>query len=191
MISALILAAGSSERLGTPKQLLDLDGKPVLQHVIDRAAGCSVDEIVVVLGHHARLIEEALDLSGDVRVVINRDYSLGQSTSLRVGVDAVDAHSRAAAILLGDQPRIPPEAIEQVIEAFHGGHKPIARARYRGTPGHPVIVDRAAFGLFVDLSGDEGARTLLRLSPDVEVVDIDDDVPVDIDTWADYESLVR
>lgn len=187
-ISAVILAAGSSERLGEPKQLLVIDGKPLLQHVIDVVASCFGD-VVVVLGHAAGEIGTALDLPEGTRVVINPDYSEGQSTSLRVGLASVAPDAEAAALFLGDQPRLSSAAIEQVVDAFRSAGARVVRAVYRDTPGHPVIVARESFGAFGDFIGDVGARVVLDASPDVVEVALDMEPPLDIDTPADLEGL--
>src|SRR5918997_5983315 len=104
MISAVVLAAGASTRLGRPKQLLELDGKPLLQHVVDALDGAGLDEVVVVLGHEAERIRAAVVLPARGRVVVNRAHRSGQASSLRAGLDAVDAASEAAVVVLGDQP---------------------------------------------------------------------------------------
>lgn len=188
-ISAVILAAGSSKRLGEPKQLLVLDGKPLLQHVVDVVATCGFAKIVVVLGHAADEIEAVLELPEGARAVVNPEYLDGQSTSLRVGLASVAPDAGAAAIFLGDQPRLSATAIEQVVDAFRSSGARVARAVYRGTPGHPVIVARESFNAFGDISGDVGARVVLDGSPEVVEVALDMDPPLDVDTRADLDSL--
>lgn len=188
-ISAVILAAGSSRRLGTSKQLLELGGKPILQHVIDEVASCGFAEVLIVLGHRAGDIEAAVSLPDGARIVVNPDHLAGQSSSLRCGLGAVEAGSRAAAIFLGDQPRIDARSVAEVLQAFASSSKPVARATYRGTPGHPVVVAREAYAQFGGASGDEGARAFLERSEDVVLVGIDADPPIDVDTWQDFEAL--
>ena len=190
-ISAVILAAGSSTRLGTPKQSLSLEGKPILQHVIDITSVCGFAEVLIILGHAAADIEAALSLPEGARIVVNPDHLAGQSTSLCCGMDAVDPGSRAAAIFLGDQPRIEGRSIVEVLRAFEASPLPLARAMYRGTPGHPVVVAREAYTQFGAASGDVGARDFLERSEDVVLVDIDADPPLDVDTWDDFEALER
>ena len=189
--SAVILAAGSSARLGTPKQSLSLEGKPILQHVIDVTSACGFGEILVVLGHAADEIAAVIHLPERARIVINRDHPDGQSTSLYCGIDAVDPESTAAAIFLGDQPLIEARSVTEVLRAFEASPLPFARAMYRGTPGHPVVVAREAYAQFGGATGDEGARAFLERSEDVVLVDIDADPPLDVDTWQDFEALER
>jgi len=192
MISGVILAAGSSSRLGRPKQLLALDGRPILEHVLEAAeVSGTLGELVLVLGHAADEIEALVRLPGNARIVRNAEFELGQSTSLRVGLWACDPASEAAVILLGDQPRISPAAIRAVADGFARTGHTIVRARYRDGPGHPVLVAREEWESVLDIRGDTGARDLITARPEwVHEVGIDADRPWDVDTWADYERLV-
>jgi molybdenum cofactor cytidylyltransferase len=190
LIAGVILAAGTSSRLGRPKQLLDLGGKPVLQHTIDIAASTGVDEIVLVLGHLGELIRSAIDLPPLARVVSNPDYDSGQASSLRVGLAAVDLNADAAVVFLGDQPVLDPRTVADVVEGWRRSEGPVARAVYRGTPGHPVVIGREAFDSFASATGDDGSRRVLERL-DVVEVNIDAPAPFDIDTWEQYEEVRR
>src|SRR3954451_14628645 len=105
MISIVILAAGTSSRLGQPKQLLDLGGEPLLRHTLRNALASRAGEVVLVLGHQAETIRAAVGEHGQ-RTVINPDFADGQSTSLRAGLEAVSDDSDAAIVMLGDQPLV-------------------------------------------------------------------------------------
>jgi CTP:molybdopterin cytidylyltransferase MocA len=189
-VAAVILAAGTSTRLGEPKQLLPLEERPLLQHVIDAARRGGVDEIVVVLGHAAGEIGRALALPPSARVITNPRYAEGQSTSLLAGIDALGPDVGAALVLLGDQPGVDPEAIRAVVAAFKAGAGPIVRARYSGRPGHPVLLARAVWVELRQATGDRGARDLIAASPDrVTSVDMEGAPPADVDTWEDYARL--
>ena len=139
----IILAAGSSSRLGRPKQLLDLGGRPVLQHVIDAAAKAGADEIAIVVGHAADQVAGAVSLPPQARLVHNPDHPKGQSTSLRAGLRAADPSAGAVLLLLGDQPGVRPDAIEAVAEAWREGEGPVVQASYHGRPAHPALFDRS------------------------------------------------
>jgi len=187
-VTAIILAAGTSTRLGRPKQLLDLAGKPVLQHVIDVLQSTPVDEIVVVLGHRADEIAAAVTATGHVRFAVNADYSAGQSTSFRTGLRAASDRSRAAVILLGDQPGIRPGAVTEVIDAWRRGGPIAVQAAYGGVLGHPVLFDRSLWPELERAEGDEGARGILAAHPQWRtLVDVGGEPPRDIDTEEDYE----
>jgi molybdenum cofactor cytidylyltransferase len=190
LISGVILAAGTSSRLGRPKQLLELGGKPALQHAIDLAASAGLDEVVVVLGHEAPRIRAAVRLPPFGRAVINPNYASGQASSLRTGLEAVDAGAEAAVILLGDQPGVDPRTIGEVLDAWRARGGGVARAVYGGTPGHPVIIGRDVFEAFASASGDDGGRAVLA-GQEIAVVEVDAPAPLDIDTWEQYEEVRR
>ena len=186
MIVAVVLAAGTSERLGQPKQLLELEGKPLLQHAVDRAAD-HFEEVVVVLGHQAEAIEAALELPSKVSVVLNERFAEGHHGSVRVGF--VEATNRAAdvAMLLGDQPYIGAELVERTVEAFRSSTAAVVRPRHGGAPGHPVLV-RADTAARLGSGGAEELGPALR-GPEVEWIDGGPEVPADVDTWEAYEAL--
>lgn len=193
MISAVILAAGTSSRMGATKQLLPLGGVPLLQHVVDRAASAGPDEIVVVLGHDAEEIEAALTLPLDARTTLNSDYASGQASSLRAGLAATDSRASAALILLGDQPDIRPDAIRAVIDRYRETAGPVVRARYGDEPGHPVLIDRSLWAEMTSrATGDRGAGPLLEEHPEWVVwVSVDGPPPDEVDTPEDFGRLAR
>jgi len=198
-VSGVILAAGSSVRMGRPKQLLRLGDRPLLQHAVEAAMASCLDEVVLVLGHRAGEIEAALALpaAGDLRVVVNPDPARGQSSSLRTGLHAVSPRSLAAAILLGDQPGVGAGVIDRVVAAFRQGDALAARPEYRAAggrahPGHPVLLARALWPELEKLRGDEGARTLLASRPDwLLSVALPGEPPADIDTPDDYQRALE
>ncbi len=195
-LSGIVLAAGSSTRMGRPKQLLPLAGQPLLQHVLSAAAASCLDEVIVVLGFCAEEIGAALDLPASVRVVVSADSVEGQSASLRAGLRAAAPRATAAAILLGDQPDITRELIDGVAAAFLAAGKPVARPVYlarngRRIPGHPVFLARRTWPEVEQLRGDQGARALLRAHPEwLLEVRVAEEPPGDIDTWDDYRRAV-
>ncbi|HEY2803031.1 MAG TPA: nucleotidyltransferase family protein [Actinomycetota bacterium] len=189
MISAVVLAAGTASRFGSTKQLVLVDGKPLVQHAIDAAAAAELDEIVVVLGHDADQVREALELPSNARAVVNDRYAQGQSTSLAAGLFALDPSSEAAVVLLGDQPEVRPEEIRALIERFAETRASTVRLRYRNAPG-PALLGREIWPDALKLRGDTGARALFD-SHEVDEVEIDRDVPRDIDRPADMRSSSR
>lgn len=192
MISGIVLAGGMSSRLGRPKQLLTLAGRPVLQHVVDAAAatGSGLGEVVVVLGHLAGEVAAALSLPPSARTVVNPDYATGQASSMRAGLEAAAAESEAAVVLLGDQPGMPAAHIAAVVRAFGGGAGPIVQASFRGTPSHPVLFARSVWPELMAVTGDQGAREVIKGHPDWVVrIDLDAEIPPDLDTMEDYERL--
>ena len=185
MIAAVVLAAGTSERLGQPKQLLELEGKPLLQHAVDRAAA-HFDEVVVVLGHEAEAIEAALQLPMGTRTVRNKRFAEGHHGSVRVGFAAAGDDADVA-LLLGDQPFVGDDLIARTVERFRSTSAEVVRPRHGEAPGHPVLV-RADTAARLASGGDEQLGPALR-GPQVEWIDGGSDAPADVDTWEAYEAL--
>ena len=196
-LSGVILAAGGSSRMGRPKQLLPVGDRSLLQHVVDNALGSRLDEVVLVLGHHAAAVREALTPARDhrLRVVVNADPDTGQSGSLRSGLRASAERARAAAILLGDQPGVGSHLIDRVVEAFLSGDAPVVRPTYEGAdgrrvPSHPVLIARRLWPELERLEGDCGANTLLTRHPDwLSTLLVPGEPPADVDTWSDYQRV--
>jgi molybdenum cofactor cytidylyltransferase len=194
-ISTIILAAGRSSRLGRPKQLLDLGGQPVIAHVVDHALAADLAEVILVLGHEADTIQSALGRRLEqLRVVINPDFADGQSTSLIAGLRAVDSTSDGTLILLGDQPEVGPDLIGQLAAAFRASRPPLVLPSYGpgGDTGNPVLLARSLFPEALAVSGDRGAREVVRAHRGEAVVVPFPDrrPPRDIDTEADYAALL-
>jgi molybdenum cofactor cytidylyltransferase len=188
-ITGIVLAAGTSSRLGRPKQLLNLAGKPVLRHVIETLAETPVDEIVVVLGHRADEMRSAI-AGAKLRVAVNQDYRAGQSSSLRTGLNAASERSRAAVILLGDQPGVRSTSVKAVIQAWRDGGALAVQASYSGVPGHPALFDRSTWPELLQVEGDEGARSILAGHPQWRtLIEVGGSPPLDVDTEEDYERL--
>lgn len=187
MISALVLAAGEGTRFGGTKQLEILRGKPLVQYAVDAASAAGVGEIVVVLGHDAVRVRDALDLPEGARVVVNERHADGQSTSLTAGLKALDPASEAALVLLADQPGIAARHVRALVTAFEADPPEILRIRFRDGPG-PAILARSVWDEVMRLSGDIGARALLDAEPGrARWLDIDEDAPPDVDVRADLE----
>lgn len=191
MISGIILAAGGSARLGRPKQLLPLAGEPLLSHALRHAAASTLDEVVLVLGHRAPEIAAAVGRWGQ-RVVVNDGYAAGQSGSLRAGLAAIDPASEAVLFLLGDQPEVGPATIDAVLAAFRSSGAPIVIPTYGGEPGNPILFRRNLFPDLARLTGDEGARGIVRdRRGEAHLVPVAARTPPrDIDTEDDYAALL-
>ncbi|HEY2601631.1 MAG TPA: nucleotidyltransferase family protein [Thermoleophilaceae bacterium] len=186
MIGGVVLAAGDGSRFGGAKQLAELDGRPLLEHVLAAVAAVpAVEKFVLVLGARADEIRAQVDAHG-AEVVVCERWEEGQAESLKTGLAAID-DMEAALILLGDQPGITPAAIEAVLTLFDGS-RPL-RAVYDGRPGHPVLMPRALMRKALELEGDAGARELLEEAGvrRVEVGHLCE--PIDVDTQADLDEL--
>jgi molybdenum cofactor cytidylyltransferase len=186
MISGVVLAAGTSSRFGSTKQLATVEGKPLAQHAIDalRDAGV-VDEIVVVTGHEADAVESALALPSHARFVRNLAYREGQSTSLASALHALDDASEGAVVLMADQPGVDPDVIRRLVARFHETRRQVVRASYRDGPG-PALLSGEIYAEAGHLSGDVGARVLMASHPEwVEDVEVDEPQPPDVDEPGD------
>jgi molybdenum cofactor cytidylyltransferase/probable selenium-dependent hydroxylase accessory protein YqeC len=194
MISAIVLAAGESRRMGRTKLILDWRGKPILQHVLDALGDSSAGEVILVLGHEAEAIREKIE-APKVKIVINRDYREGMSTSLRQGILAADPRAQAFVVVLADQPGINPKIIDVLIlnfrQAFPG--KNVVVPVYKGRRGHPVLFGAKYREEILGLKGDVGGREILAGHPeDILSLEMDTDaLLVDIDTPQDYERHLR
>lgn len=190
-IAGIILAAGRSSRLGRPKQLLPLAGRPLLAHTLAHAVASGLDEVILVLGHDAATIAAAVGEHGQ-RTVINPDYAAGQSTSVRAGLAALAPETEAVLFLLGDQPAITPEIIDTIIAAYRATPAPILVPLYGSERGNPVLFDRTLLPELATVSGDEGARAIVRAhAADVRLIPVrGNHVPHDVDTEEDYQRLL-
>jgi molybdenum cofactor cytidylyltransferase len=188
-IATLILAAGSSTRFGSPKQLAPFQGTTLLGHVIKQTSTWPAAETWVVLGANAEEILEGVEF-GDAKVVINEDFEEGIASSLRAGLDALLTSSKidAAFIVMGDQPSIPEAVPEALADAMEFGGHWVVVPQYRFERSNPVLVGRQLWERFMSLSGDEGAMKLLRSHPEwVHQIRFEELPPRDIDTQSDYE----
>lgn len=185
-VAAVVLAAGSSTRLGQPKQLAPIAGRPALAYTLDALHVSAVDRIFVVLGHAADDVAAALDLTG-VTIVRNEAFAEGQSTSVRAGIHALSDDIGAALMVVGDQPMLSPAVVDVLIDAYRQTGGPFIVPVYDGEWGNPVLLARATWPLVDNLKGDTGARPILRKHMDMVL-----EVPVagslldDIDTPEDY-----
>jgi molybdenum cofactor cytidylyltransferase len=194
MISAIVLAAGESRRMGRPKQMLAWQGKTLLRHVLESLINSNADEIILVLGHEAEAIRKGLS-EFQIKVVINPDYKQGMASSLRQGLLAMDPGSEAFLVLLADQPGIGPDIINRMIREYKQANpkRGIVRPVYRGLRGHPVLIGIQYLQEARQLQGDVGARQILIDHPDdILEIDVDQDAVLkDIDTPEEYRKYTK
>jgi molybdenum cofactor cytidylyltransferase len=192
-VGAIILAAGSSTRMGKAKQLLPLGDRTVLEQTIANVRGAEVNEIVLVLGASAEIIRRQLPLSllKRLKVVVNQAHGEGMSSSLRAGISALDEKTEAALIILGDQPFIRPQTMDQVISAYRRNQAQIVIPSFQGSRGNPVLLDRSVFSEVMALEGDTGCRAIFgnHLGGITKVEVEDEGVLLDIDDPDDYDRV--
>ncbi len=189
-IGAVILAAGASTRMGTPKQLLYFKGRSLLCHTVEVAIAQECEPIVVVLGAHAEQIRNEVSQL-PVVVVENQDWYLGMGASIRVGVNAVNNLSEnleAVILLLCDQPFCD-RIINQLVFAYHTTRNPIIASEYAQTLGVPALFSRELFSELMNLDVEKGAKQVIgKYSHLVFGVPFPAGA-IDVDTPEDYERL--
>jgi molybdenum cofactor cytidylyltransferase len=196
-VLAVVLAAGGSTRMGRPKQLAELDGRPLLAHVLAAVDAAPVDggsgglrarppgdRVVVALGGAADAVLERVDL-GRAEPLVVEGWAAGMGHVLASTLAQAGDDWEAVVVLLGDQPLVPGSAVARVVEAWRAGAGPVVTATYGGRPGHPKLFDRRLLPDLLRLTGDTGARGLLATHPDrvhrVEVGDLGSDADVDVE----------
>ena len=181
---ALLLAAGASRRLGRPKQLVEVDGEPLIRRAARALLATKPHECVVVLGHAAAELAAALD-GVPVRCVIARDVEEGMAASLRVGIAALDAHCAGALIALTDQPALNAAHLHALCAAWRRAPENAVASAYADTLGVPALLPRRWFADLATLAGDVGARELVRARTHEVVAITADALALDVDTPAD------
>jgi len=188
------MAAGESTRFGSPKQLLPFGDTTLLGHVVRNVNASGVGRVIVVLGRSADELKDTADF-GRATVVDNRAYRSGCASSLLAGLDvlgegAESAECAAVMLVLGDQPGVGTAVIDDVCEDWRA-HRPWAAVTsYRGELGHPFIFARPAFEDLRGLHGDKAIWKLIEAQPErVRRVEMDIELPPDIDTPEDYERV--
>lgn len=190
-VTAVVLAAGLSSRMGSNKLLADFHGEPLIAATVKRLQSSGVDEVVVVLGRDAD--DVAAVLPTGVRRVVNAEFAQGISTSIRRGVEAAGDND-AVIIALGDMPLVAAQTLGRMIAAFNPTeHRSIIAPSHRGQFGNPVLWGREHFPRLMALSGDKGARSLIAdlKSEAVEIAVDDPGVLMDADTPEALEALRR
>ena len=203
--AAVILAAGTSSRMGAGrhKLLLPLADRPVLAHVIEAVVASQARPIVIVLGHQADAVQRQMAAwlnDPAITVVDNPAYLQGMSTSMRVGIQTLisfdytksERRIDSALIILGDQPLITPQIIDALILAHQTGSKGIIAPLYDGQRGSPVLFRAAFFPELLEVSGDEGGRTVLqRHHAELLTINFGNAAQqYDVDTWEAYQEVV-
>ncbi len=191
MISAIVLAAGESKRMGAMKQLLPVGGIPMIGRTIRTLLGSRLDEVILVTGFKSDKIRRVIDDSDRrVRVVVNKEYTRGMGSSIACGMKALSTSSEAVLIVLGDQPFIRVSTVNALIEAFEAQGHQIIYPVYQGKRGHPVLFAASFFPSLRALSGDRGGAEIVT-SNRAKVTEIelpDEAVAVDLDTPEDLKS---
>ncbi len=191
MTGIIILAAGSSSRLGTPKQNLVFQGQTLLKRAIQNALNSACESVIVVLGANAEAVQTTL-ADQPVPVIYNPDWQEGMASSIRIGITELKKmapNTTSAILMLCDQPFADAAIINQLIQKKSSNPKGIIASAYDGTIGSPALFHQSFFHELLQLTGNEGAKKLLLKYADDVIT-----VPfllgaIDIDTVGDYERL--
>ncbi len=191
-VAGIVLAAGSSSRMGRPKQLLPFRGRTVLEWVVDNALASGLHRVIVVLGHEAEAVKPLME-QRKVTTIVNPSYGEGQSSSLKAGLRELSGDCEAALFLLGDQPLVTPETINHLITVFADSPSPIIIPTFNNQRGNPVLFSRVTFPRMEALRGDCGARPLFReYAGEIRSVAVHTPaILFDLDTEDDYHRLLK
>ncbi|HEV8342345.1 MAG TPA: nucleotidyltransferase family protein [Candidatus Binatia bacterium] len=190
MIAAIVLSAGESSRMGSPKALLGIDGKTFIEAIVSSLRETRVGKILVVLGHNAEQLRPKVEPLG-VTVVVNPDYKKGQLSSLIAAVRSLEtgtAGVEAILIHLVDHPCINPSVVNEMIDRFYASKKLIIIPTYKGKRGHPVLLSSRLFPELLSAPVAQGAKVVVRGHPEdtLELATEDEGVIIDVDTPEEY-----
>ena len=192
MAGIIILAAGNSQRLGSPKQLLLYNGKSLLQHSIDTAIASHCKPVIVVLGANETKILSEIN-TRDIEIIQNKYWEEGMASSIRCGITHLqkDPNITSAILMLCDQPLVTASLLMELVKRKEETKKHIITCFYNEAFGPPALFDKSLFAELLALEGHEGAKKLLIKNPDLV-----DSIPfakgeIDIDTMMDYENLLK
>jgi molybdenum cofactor cytidylyltransferase len=188
-ITGVVLAAGSSRRLGTPKQVLPYRESTILGATLDVARAAGFDQIIVTLGGAAQAVRDVVPLHGADVVAVD-DFGTGCSASLRVALQRVDPRAAGIVLMLGDQPRVAPATVQRIVAAAPSAD--VMVCHYADGIGHPFWFSRNVFGELSQLHGDKGVWKLVQSGRHpVHEIAVEGSVPLDVDTWDDYQRLLE
>jgi molybdenum cofactor cytidylyltransferase len=192
MIVAVVLSAGESRRMGSPKALLPIGELSFLEKIVKSLQATRVEKIVVVLGHNAAEIEAKIRHL-PVAIVINPNYAAGQLSSLTAAIRALPAENLDGILVhLVDHPFINPALVDRMIERFYESQKLIVVPRWKGRRGHPVIFSNRLFDELLNAPPGEGAKSVVHAhaADTLELETEDEGITFDIDTPEEYRRRV-
>lgn len=185
------MAAGSSSRLGRPKQLLPHNGKSLLEHTVDMANDAVANPVIVVLGANAALLENIVD-DKKVHIVENKEWKDGMASSIRCGLNTllqIAPLSDAVILMVCDQPFVSSSLLNELIAKQKNTGMPIVTCQYENTFGPPALFYKTIFPELLILKGDAGARKIVAHHSNDTATVLFTQGNIDIDTEADYQAL--
>jgi len=184
-VSAILLAAGESKRMGKFKQLMPLGNSTMVEQTTDNLLSSGVSEVIVVVGHRAEEVMKRV-ATKPIKIALNPIYHQGMGTSIVAGLNLVDSRAQAVMLVLGDQPFVDSQTIDRLIEEFDAHDKGIALPVYQGRRGHPIIFSIKYKAQLSGLKGDIGGREIIKEHPEdiLEVAVECEGINIDIDTMS-------
>lgn len=191
-ITILLLAAGESSRLGEPKQLLNFDGKMLLQHFIDISINSLAESVILILGAYGQTIQNKLDAQ-KIHVVHNLNWKDGLSSSISVGLNCaleLNPQTEAVVLVLCDQPYLTTAILNEIINKHINSDKPIVNCQYSYTNGPPTLFHKRMFSHLRDLESSHGAKSVVsKFIQEVASIEFPNG-HIDIDTRTDYTNFI-
>jgi molybdenum cofactor cytidylyltransferase len=191
IVGLIVLAAGASTRMGTPKQLLLFQGRSLLRSIAEAAIASRCNPIVVVLGSQADRIEIEVDAL-DLHSVVNLEWAKGMGTSIAAGMTAltsIESDLDAVVIAVSDQPFVGSDLLNRLVESYQATQSPIVASAYANTLGVPALFDRSFFTALMTIDRDVGARGLIERHAEKVVRVPFPDGAIDVDTPTQYQQL--
>ena len=189
MISAILLAAGQSKRMGGENKLTKkIQGVPLIKHSVKNILAASIDELIIVLGYQKEIIEKLIDKNKKIKFVFNKDFESGMASSIKAGLNHLSNNSEAFFICLGDMPMINQDVYNQLIKSRN--NKEIIVPTYKGQQGNPILFSKSMKSIIISIEGDIGAKKILEQNKDkILKVKIDDiNIAKDFNTKDNFNS---
>ena len=190
MISAILLAAGQSKRMGGENKLTKkIQGVPLIKHSVKNILAASIDELIIILGYQKEIIEKLIDKNKKIKSVFNKDFESGMASSIKVGLNHLSKNTEYFFICLGDMPMVNSDIYNQLIKSRN--QKNIIVPTYNSQQGNPVLFDKSMKEKVMDITGDVGAKKILELNKD-KILNLeinDQSITKDFNTQGDFSSL--
>jgi len=190
--AAVILAAGLSSRMESPKVILPMGGETVIEKVIGLFRRAAISEVLVVLGHEAERVSPYLKKNRGIRWVINEDYRSGMFSSIQKGAASIDGKCRGFFVIPADMPLVKTETLTMLMAAFQDDRECVIRPCHKKRRGHPPLISASLITAILDFNGAGGLRAFFARAENL-IIDIECDDPgifIDVDTPEDYRKAL-